>query len=203
MPLQDYEIIRKFASRKNKVFLIKRGNELLVLKKFAIFERARREWALLNALNGRFNAPEPVSIDNNILIMKYVPGVLVHDSLSARNLKMLAYWMAGVHSYGIGKGDCTLRNFIISKGKICGIDWEESYTSEEFKKDLSEVCGNIVMLTDDFKLCCFFLDQYCAASNTENIDIKDELISFLKSRADFRPDIADKINGIVRRSFSC
>ncbi|MGC8557795.1 MAG: RIO1 family regulatory kinase/ATPase [Nitrososphaeria archaeon] len=203
--MQDYEIIRKFTSRKNEVFLIKREGKLSVMKKFASYDSAKNEWVFLSALNGRFNAPEPIAIDGNVLIMAYVPGALVHDLLNAKTLKMLASWMANLHMYGISKGDCTLRNFIISKQGICGIDWEEADTSEKFKKDLSEICGNIIMLTDDFKLCCLFLNHYSAASHSANIDIKDELVLFLKSRITFRPDMADKVNSLASRAvtFSC
>lgn len=192
------QIIKQFPSRKNKVFLVIFNDEPIVMKIFTHRSSAQKEWMFLNAVHGKFYTPEPIKFKDNTLIMQYIPGTPIGNALNPQNLRLLAFWFARVHQYGISKGDCTLPNFLIFKGKIYGIDWEEARTYADTGKDMAEICANIMMIRENgLQLCCAFIKHYASLLHVVNLDIREELISFLSSRIKFRPELEERINSII------
>jgi predicted Ser/Thr protein kinase len=169
------QIIKQFPSRKNRVFLVMFNNEPVVMKTFTHKSSAEKEWTFLNVVYGKFYTPEPIKFKERTLIIRYIPGTPISNALNLQNLRSLALWLARMHQYGISKGDCTLPNFLIFKGKIYGIDWEEACTYVNIEKDLAEICGNIMMIGENgLQLCCAFIKHYASLSHAVNLDKEND-----------------------------
>ena len=198
----DYRILKRFFSRKNEVYLVKSDDNLYVLKRFIDPQRADTEWNFLTSLYGRFKVPKPLTKKENDVWMEYIDGGLISESLTEKALMGLAAWLARLHSFGIRKGDCILRNFIITVDGIYGIDWEEASMSSEFKGDLIDVCGSIIWIyqsniEEGLRVCDGFLEHYRNYSGMKLNGLIEGLLSFFSKRLELRPELRDKISRIL------
>ena len=200
----DFKILERFFSRKNEVYLISLHGQLYVLKRFKDRARADTEWKFLNALFERIGTPRPIRREGNEILMEYVRGKLASELVNAKTLAALAEWLASLHSLNIRKGDCILRNFIVTEGgKVYGLDWEEAGMGGRLEGDLIDVCGSIVWryhmdVKAGLSLCKAFLDFYACRTGKAIENLRDELVNFFTKRLEYRPELEGRITRIIR-----
>jgi tRNA A-37 threonylcarbamoyl transferase component Bud32 len=160
--------MERFPSRKNKVSKVLLDGKELVEKVYAA-DRARLATTeydvLLHCIREGVAVPEPVELRNGSIVMKLVAG----DNLSAlfersevRHERSatssdalrdgLASWLASFHrSYGFRfcRGDCILRNFIMSGDRLYGLDFEEAHEGDPLE-DIGQLWTSILRLRPSF-----------------------------------------------------
>lgn len=200
----DYDVLERFFSRKNEVYLVALGGHLYVLKRFKDRRKADAEWSFLNMFFEKLGTPRPIKKEDAEILMEYIKGSLASESINLQILAKLAGWLARLHSFGVRKGDCILRNFIVTEGgKIYGVDWEEAKIDERFEGDLVDVCGSIIWkyyadMGTGFSLCRAFLDFYACKTGRALEDPKGKLVAFFKKRLEYRPELKERITRIIK-----
>ncbi|MEM0046826.1 MAG: hypothetical protein QW039_05295 [Fervidicoccaceae archaeon] len=120
----------RLFSRKNLVFL-ETEDKPVVRKIFNNEKSLFRELIILNFLRDRIEVPKVIStrIEKKEIFLEYIEGTPFSD-LSIKEffsaVHLVVGWLRRLHSIGIEKGDCNPRNFILNKGKIYGLDFEEA-----------------------------------------------------------------------------
>lgn len=172
----DLTIKRKFKSRKNQVFLLKKKNSPngtsneIVVKKYSSSERLEKEISLLRMLHStELTVPEVILIQEDLVFMTYVKGTLLLDYLEDCEKKFtpvqemldvmlkLANWLSDFYKatkYHYGKcysyGDLNARNFILTQDQIWGIDLEDASPEESGEYDLAGLCANLLTYDPPF-----------------------------------------------------
>lgn len=130
-------ILRKFTSKRNDVFLAEDENGRFVLKRYARAGNAAAEKAVYDLLSGgKVRIPKILSSGEHELKLEYVDGVtfteLLESQESAESVdfapwETLVKWLCLFNKEtGLALGDCNLRNFILdAQGQVCGIDFEQ------------------------------------------------------------------------------
>ncbi len=166
------------------------------------------EYAILKKGFPALSMPSPFDKDmeNNVLVMSYILGQNVCDVINdpqtafeekEKSSCLLADWFIRFHSFFKTeqsfqiRGDATLRNFIQNKGRIWGVDFEESRIGKP-SEDIATLCGSLLstepMFTDEkFKLCQIFLDTYRKSAPWTIDNINDEISYALLERIQWRP----------------
>jgi len=184
-----------FDSKKNTVAYVMLNNQPRILKWFVpgLKQNMDTEYTVLKKGFSDLAIPSPFEKDteNNVLVMSYIIGKNVCDVMNDSQMTFeekekivhqLADWFVRFHSFFKTndefriRGDASLRNFILRRSQIWGVDFEESRIGKPIE-DLATLCGSLLstepMFTDDkFKLCQIFLDTYrkSAQWNVENIN---------------------------------
>lgn len=184
--IDSYEEVivqKQFESKKNNVALIEINGEQKVLKWFqpSNIKQMRTEVSLLQSLSSSTQVPTIFRIDteHNLFIMEFIHGenlcdILNNSSVPFQEKKqyvmLLAQWFSIFHKetktdrgFQI-KGDAHLRNFIVSKNHIWGVDFEESGYGNP-SEDIAEFCVSILTTNPCFtpqkmKLSTHFLRSY-------------------------------------------
>jgi len=166
------------------------------------------EYEILKKGSVELSIPVPLEKDdeNHVLVMSYIVGDNVCDLINDAKVtfedktkiaEQLADWLVKFHSFFKTearfrlRGDPSLRNFIISRGHLYGVDFEESHEGKPVE-DVAGTCGSILstdpMFTDEkFHLCEKFLEAYrrTAAWTIENVNA--EIAYALLERIQWRP----------------
>jgi tRNA A-37 threonylcarbamoyl transferase component Bud32 len=155
-----------FPSRKNRVFRVGIEGKICIAKVFneEFLDRARIEYdVLVSCHSWGLRVPSPIWFRENTILMEYVDGINLGVSLDAlfpdgngraitstllrrTIVEGLASWLASFHrAYGFGfcRGDCILKNFILSGDQIYGIDFEEAGQGDHIA-DLGQACSYIL-----------------------------------------------------------
>jgi len=140
-------IMRRFASKKNRGYLVESGAAHYVLKVYSPeFEHHLPVEAdlLKKAHNLALGVPRPVEVRDHALLMEYIEGDNLCDALNARPrleyAAALAHWFFCFHeafsvspTCTVVRGDSNLRNFIVAATdaqaagtRLVGVDFEES-----------------------------------------------------------------------------
>jgi tRNA A-37 threonylcarbamoyl transferase component Bud32 len=158
----DGTVQEHFVSRKNNVVKIVKDGNTHVVKVF-VGERlplSQKEYDMLVACTSRgLSVPTPLRISDGMVMMSFVDGVNagdVFDSISSGSspnwseskealslVNGLSSWLASFHrafEWKTRRGDSILRNFIVSSGRVYGIDFEESRPGDPLA-DLGEACA--------------------------------------------------------------
>lgn len=130
-------ILKKFTSKRNDVFLAEDENGRFVIKRYARAGNAAAEKAVYDLLSGgKVRIPKILSSGEHELKLEYVDGVtfteLLESQESAESVDFapweeLVKWLCLFNKEtGLAPGDCNLRNFILdAQGQVCGIDFEQ------------------------------------------------------------------------------
>ncbi len=132
-----------FESKKNQVSLLKlsdqHGARIQVLAKYFCWGDSRREERLLAGCGqGGLAVPSLLGRYRRVLFMEYLPGKNLRQLLAGGNcphrlelLTSLGGWLASFHNLHLKhtqittiKGDMRLQNFIFSRGRVFGVDFE-------------------------------------------------------------------------------
>jgi tRNA A-37 threonylcarbamoyl transferase component Bud32 len=217
--LTDFEGLRVgevFRSRKNRVFRIAYDDTICVAKVYpwANSKVASDEFDLLSrCFELGLRVPEPLELVGNTIVMTYLDGVNVADAFeppphdeaaqeAAEKIPFdelsegLADWLASFHKaldLKVRRGDTILRNFIQHRGKIYGVDFEESRKGD-ILLDLGELCANILGMRPLFSsrntmLTRAIISSYWEAIGRDRSDDLPEAIALgLEHYAKYRKD---------------
>jgi len=174
---------KRFASKKNTVAYVLLDGQPRVLKWFVpgLKQNMETEYAVLKQGCSALQIPSPLQRDteHHVLVMNYIQGHNVCDVINDPHtvfeekeqvVSLLADWCVRFHTFfkteqGFRiRGDATLRNFIYSKKRVWGVDFEESRSGTP-GEDLATLCGSVLstdpMFVDEkFQLCQRFLETY-------------------------------------------
>ncbi len=168
-------ILRKFTSKRNEVFLAEDENACFVIKRYAKAEAAAAEKAIYDLLpGGKVRIPKILSSGEHELKLEYVDGVTFTELLESQERaesvdftpwEELVEWLCLFNKEtGLAPGDCNLRNFILdAQGQVCGIDFEQ--------------CGESGIL-EAASTVCAFVELY----NPQETPLKMSVSHFLQEK---------------------
>lgn len=131
--MEGYNVIKKFDTKRNKVFLTERLGKKYIIKRYASAASMESEFKVLRALAGKAKVPKAIHRLDNEIVMEYIAGdsLLEHykkDSLLQMPLlaksfaKFLKDFVKALPGYIIN--DINYRNYIISNNVCYGLDFE-------------------------------------------------------------------------------
>ena len=202
---------KRFDSKKNTVAYVVLNGQPRILKWFVpgLKQNMDTEYNVLKKGLSTLPIPSPLEKDteNNVLVMSYIIGEnicnVINESQTIFEEKekvvhLLADWFVRFHTFFNTedrfriRGDATLQNFILNKGRIWGVDFEESRVGKP-SEDLATLCVSLLstdpmFIDEKFQLCQIFLDTYRKSVrwNVENINA--ELSYALLERIQWRPN---------------
>lgn len=168
-------ILRKFTSKRNDVFLAEDENGRFVIKRYARAEDAAAEKAVYDLLSvGKVRIPKLLTSDEHELKLEYIDGVTFTELLESQERaesvdfapwETLVKWLCMFDKEaGLAPGDCNLRNFILdTRGQVCGIDFEK--------------CGESGIL-EAASAVCAFVELY----NPQETPLKMSVSHFLQEK---------------------
>jgi tRNA A-37 threonylcarbamoyl transferase component Bud32 len=200
LPFEGLDIIQKFPSRKNTVYLVERNGRRLVLKLYDNGRRMNEAEALRAARKANIAVPDIVDEADDALLMEFIPGKSVNDHLGTADMEEkvlgVAAWLAEYHrAFRSGdrvriKSDAIFKNFIVSD-RIYGIDFELSRMGrpgEDVGEALAYLLDTYPMFTDDkFILGRKFIERYENISGIVLAGIEADVGRALREAARFRP----------------
>lgn len=201
---------KRFEGKKNTVAYVISEGHPQILKWFVpgLRQNLDIEYGVLKKGFSDVPMPFPITKDteNNVLVMSYIMGKNICDIINdlgvtleekEKLVHLLVDWFVRFHAFfktedGFRiRGDATLRNFILSKNQVWGVDFEESRIGTP-SEDIATLCVSLLstdpMFTDEkFQLCQYFLDWYrkSARWNIENINA--EIAYAMLERIQWRP----------------
>lgn len=200
-PFEGLTLINRFLSRKNNVYLVRRGDERLILKVFSS-DRSDNEYKVLrDAYNANIPVPRPVEQNGQAILMQYVEGRTVNDLVDEgagpEPVLGVASWLARFHRTFLGeddrvllKSDAIFKNFIVAD-QVYGIDFELSrrgLPEEDVGEAISFLLDTNPMFTEDkYRLSFAFIKRYEAESGIILHDIENSIARSLLEAASFRP----------------
>ncbi len=166
--LENYQVIKKFKSKKNEVFLMRPAvglsreieQDLVVLKRFNTNYEKEAYWLSLLREHG-IRVPEIIFHGENYLILNYLSGETLCAYLERQEklgmeiqgltpiLKQFYQWLQSFYQVAQSLnncilGDVNLKNFILHQnGQIYGIDFEEC-TPGEIEMDVGKICAFVL-----------------------------------------------------------
>lgn len=201
---------RCFESKKNTVTYVIIKGQPRILKWFVpgLKQNMEVEYNVLQKGCSDLSIPAPFEKDteNNVLVMSYIIGTNICDIINddetsyedkQKVVDQLADWLVRFHSFFQTKegfrirGDATLRNFILSKNQVWGVDFEESRSGKPVE-DLATLSASLLstdpMFTDEkFLLCQNFLDSYRRSMKWTVENINAEISYAMLERIQWRP----------------
>jgi tRNA A-37 threonylcarbamoyl transferase component Bud32 len=200
-PFDGLELVRKFPSRKNSVYLVRRDGESFILKVFSS-DRSDHEYRVLrDAYDAGIPVPRPVEHKGRSILMQYIEGRTVNDLVDEgagpEPVLGVASWLARFHSQFIRddgevllKSDAIFKNFIVAD-RIYGIDFELSRPGrpeEDVGEAISFLLDTNPMFTEDkYRLAFAFINRYQDESGIILQDIENSIAKSLMEAASFRP----------------
>lgn len=133
------EILKKFRSRRNDVYLIKKDGNVLVRKVFSSESSYNAELYALKILQ-QINTPKIINHAEFFIDMEYIEGALFLDEFLCADKQKMQYLakklVEFINSYTKVRkdyipGDVNFRNFIIKNNKCYGVDFEESIEGDK------------------------------------------------------------------------
>jgi tRNA A-37 threonylcarbamoyl transferase component Bud32 len=203
-------------SRKNRVFKIQMEEGVGVAKVYpeARVETAQAEFRLLKRCSDYgVPAPAPIELVSNTIVMAYVDGenvadvvdsILVNthtsqagdDDRAVLLADKLSDWLASFHRafrFDLCRGDTILRNFLISGGRIYGLDFEEAHDGDTLQ-DVGELCTSILGMTPlfgpaNFDFASEMVNSYWKAiGRNRSEELSEWIAAGLEHYAKFRED---------------
>ena len=200
---------KSFKSKKNTVGYVVLNGQPRILKWYVpgLKQNMDLEYEVLKRGFSELSIPSPLEKDteNNVLVMSYIQGTNVCDYLNdpqvdfeekKKTTTLLADWLFAFHSFfktedGFRiRGDPSLRNFILGRDRVWGLDFEESRQGKPVE-DLAGVFVSILssepMFTEEkFQLGQILLDTYRKSAKWEIENINAEISYGLLERIQWR-----------------
>lgn len=213
---------KRFDSKKNTVAYVVSNGQPRVLKWFVPGLRQNMDIEYTVLTNGSSDVSMPSAFEkdteNHVLMMSYILGKNICDIINDPNKKLeekqkvltlLAEWLVRFHrvfktedGFRI-RGDATLRNFILSKNQIWGVDFEESRNGKP-AEDVATLCVSLLstdpMFTDEkFELCQQFLNTYRRSATWTIENINAEISYAMLERIQWRPKDEDLLRNYATK----
>jgi tRNA A-37 threonylcarbamoyl transferase component Bud32 len=201
---------KRFEGKKNVVGYVMYNGLPRILKWYVpgLKQNMDIEYSILKKGFSDVTMPSPLEkdVDNNVIVMSYITGEnvcdIVNDPQTAfeekkKVVQLLADWFVNFHTFFKSedgfrlRGDANLRNFILSKGHIWGVDFEESRIGRP-SEDLATFCVSLLstdsMFTEEkFQFCQIFLDSYRRSVKWRIEQLNADISYALLERIQWRP----------------
>jgi tRNA A-37 threonylcarbamoyl transferase component Bud32 len=202
---------RRFESKKNTIAYVVYNGQPRIFKWYVpgLKQNMDLEYSILKKGFSDLTIPSPLEKDseNNVLVMSYIMGEnvcdIVNDTRTVLEEKkkvvhLLADWFVNFHSFFKSedgfrlRGDANLKNFILCRGHIWGVDFEESRIGRP-SEDLATLCVSVLstnpmFIDEKFELCQTFLDSYRKSVKWDVENINTEISYALLERIQWRPN---------------
>ncbi|MGY5863279.1 MAG: hypothetical protein RTV41_01625 [Candidatus Thorarchaeota archaeon] len=186
--------VERLKSKKNIVLhlTIEAEKQFEVVAKMFVVDNFDIELQILkSSWEKSLTVPEVIKAENGVILMSFISGDLLVDSLNhtfkPELVDMLAKWYYNYHSaHELIKGDPRLRNFIHNNDQIYGVDFEEA-RSADWMLDIGGTAASILDTDPVFdirkrRLCWRFLEQYLTLSGKNRTDQIDQ--NYIETVAD-------------------
>lgn len=205
---------KRFESKKNTVGYVVLNGQPRILKWYVpgLKQNMENEFTVLKKGSPTLPMPTPLEkdADNNVLVLSYIIGKNLCDLINdpavpfeekQHHLTQLADWLIAFHTYFktndsfLIRGDATIRNFILGRDCLWGVDFEESRPGKPIE-DVAGICASILttdpMFTEEkFHLCASFLESYRKAAKWSLENINSEIAYALLEKIQWRPQDED------------
>jgi len=218
-PLETGFLMNKtrLFSRKNEVFLEESESILVIRKRFRKSSSFLKERDYLSYLKEKIEVPSILSeyIERQELILQFLDGPPIIQ-LDTREfliaVSMASIWLRKLHFLGVVKGDCNPRNFIMHRGKIYGIDFEEASLlidgSYDPIKDLVDLISTtaVTLYTrglhplKSLELSLGHVLESYGAHPLPEINYKELIKNFLRDRKKFRPERSHIFDALIEET---
>jgi tRNA A-37 threonylcarbamoyl transferase component Bud32 len=193
--------VARLPSKKNIVYHIHTDQGPLVVKIFRTGNEGRESRVLVEAFQKGIPVPEIYGMAGKAIIMEYVKGPTIcdvlNDTLNPVLCVDLGVWFSEFHTaFKAGqrtlvKSDCNLKNFLLSKNGVVGVDFELARLGNPLE-DLGEVCSHILdtdpmFVPEKYRLCKVFLDKYQEMTNLRLSKVKSFVVKSLEETSSYRP----------------
>jgi tRNA A-37 threonylcarbamoyl transferase component Bud32 len=171
-------------SKRNRVWVVETDVRPVILKR-SLSGRGEHEFKMLSdARANGLDVPFPLHRSGEYLVLEYISGErcdsLINHLFSDEAVEKLASWLAGFHGMLSTNGkslimvDAELSNFVMSDGRIFGVDFEDVSVGDPLE-DLgclvSSILGSEPIFTPiKFDLCKRLLERYEAESGIEALE---------------------------------
>jgi tRNA A-37 threonylcarbamoyl transferase component Bud32 len=213
---------KRFESKKNTVGYVVLNGQARILKWYVpgLKKNMDTEYSILKKGSLQLLMPLPLEkdTDNHVLVMSYIVGTNVCDIINDKKVSFeekkqvverLADWLGRFHATFKSedgfciRGDASLRNFILSKDHIYGVDFEEARAGKPVE-DVAGMCASILstdpMFTDEkFQLCQHFLDAYRRGVKWPLDNVNTEISYALLERIQWRPNDEELLRKIATK----
>jgi tRNA A-37 threonylcarbamoyl transferase component Bud32 len=202
---------KRFESKKNTVAYVVFNGQPRILKWFVpgLKQNMEIEYSVLKKGFSNLTMPSLFEKDteNNVIVMSYIMGENICDIVNnpqkileekIKVVHLLADWFVNFHTFFKSedgfrlRGDANLKNFILSRGHIWGVDFEESRIGKP-SEDLATLCVSLLstnpIFTDEkFQFCQIFLDAYRKLVQWDIEHMNAEISYALLERIQWRPN---------------
>ena len=183
--------VRFMPSKANRVWAVETDVRPVIVKKSLTGKCAIEFESLLQARLAGIDVPFPLIMEEEYLIMEYVPGdsceVLINSFFSAVAADGIGKWLAGYHAVSRDgrsckiMGDAALSNFLLFDGKVFGVDLEDSRIGDPLD-DVGQISARVLgsepfFTPIKFDLCLRVLRSYERASGTDVVESSRSYIS--------------------------
>ncbi|MBN1280666.1 MAG: hypothetical protein JXA00_03365 [Candidatus Thermoplasmatota archaeon] len=213
---------KEFESKKNTVGYVVYEGQPRVFKWFVpgLKQNMDLEYSILQKGCAELAIPSPLDkdTDNNVLIMSYIMGENVCDIINdshktfqekERIILLLADWLVQFHSLFRSedgfriRGDASLRNFIFSKDRVWGVDFEESRPGKP-SEDVATLCASLLSTDPMFtkekvQLCHACINAYLRAAKWPVEHLNTEIAYALLERIQWRPQDEETLRHFAER----
>lgn len=191
--------VRRMASRKNQVHLLRTSGGDVVLKVFNNDRWEREHSTLVLCRSKGVLVPKPLLSGEGYILMEYLEGPdlrdLINDTLDPTYIRALAEWLAAFHlateDDSLVRSDAKLQNFILTGRGVAGLDFELAHPGDRVE-DLGEICAHLLntdpmFVREKYELCHEFLECYVQASGRSTEGISGWTARAMEEAAHFRP----------------
>jgi len=208
--------VRKFFSRRNKVYLITDGAKQLIYKQYTDAKACAREKANLELLAScGLAVPQIEGEADKALLLSYINGMtyeqvlrkyeqgFLNNEQAAAAFTALIKWLEKYFAATKGalRGDVNLRNFIYLPDQTCvGIDFEDTLIYGDMCKDIGRILAFIATYDPPFSdkksligahiLMCLDMNSASFAADFKDKiadAYRSEIAAMNRRRADFAP----------------
>ena len=165
---------RLVSSRVNRVWVVETDVRPVVVKRFLSGKSGNEFESLLIAKRAGLSVPYPLCKERDYLVTEYISGescdVMINKMFSDAAAEGIGSWLASYHSLlsdGPSKRimvDASLSNFILSDGRVFGVDLEDSKTGDpmdDIGKAAASVLDSEPFFTPvKFDLCAKMIRSY-------------------------------------------
>jgi len=198
---------RLLSSRVNRVWIVETDVRPVVVKRFLSGKADKEFESLVIAKSAGMAVPYPLCKERDYLVTEYLPGescdLLINTMFSDAAADGIGSWLSSYHSlFSEGSsrrimGDASLSNFILSEGRIFGVDLEDSRIGnplDDVGKAAASILDSEPFFTPvKFDLCARVFESYEKGAERK---IKDEVRPYVSKH--LREDA--KLKPLFRRT---
>lgn len=144
-------IVRRYKSRQNKVYLTEEGGIFQVVKVYSDNNTLNRAFILINNLNGKIALPAIISYQDNTMVMEHIEGKTLLEEYENADINRAVILADKVITHinklreqGYVQRDNNFTNYIIREDECIGVDYDEVY-EESSDYSLNDCIADMIL----------------------------------------------------------